>query len=80
MNIEVIQSIICELISKELHIEASTISMNASFYELGLDSVNSIFLLAEMEARIGKDIDPMSVYDNPTIKSFASYLHSLANG
>lgn len=74
-----IQSLICEVIAKELTISASEINANDSFYDLGLDSVNSIFLLSEMEHKLSIDIDPMSVYDNPTVESFAKFLLSVLN-
>lgn len=77
MELEKIQQIICEIIANELNISVEEISYNSTFYELGLDSVNSIFLLSELETRLEIDIDPLSVYDNPTVFSFTQYLHSL---
>lgn len=77
MEVEKIQQIISEIIANELHVSVADISQNSTFYELGLDSVNSIFLLSEMETRLEIDVDPMSVYDNPTVSSFSHYLHSL---
>ncbi len=75
-TLEEIQSIIKTIISEELNISPKEIKHKSSFHELGLDSVNSIFLLAEMEVQLAIDIDPMSVYDNPTIESFSKYLHT----
>ena len=74
-----IQNLICEVIANELHISPSEIIDDVSFHDLGLDSVNSIFLISEIENKLSIDIDPMSVYDNPTIKSFSKYLISLLN-
>ncbi len=80
-KLEEIQEIIKKIIANELAISPQEIVPTSSFYDLGLDSVNSIFLLAEMETTLDIHIDPMSVYDNPTIESFSKYLHnSLLNG
>ena len=69
-----IQNSLRDIIAQELHISASDINSHTSFHDLGLDSVNSIFLIGELEKLFGIDIDPMSVYDNPTIESFSTYL------
>ena len=79
-GIEEIQTIILELIEKELAISRHEIDPTRSFQELGLDSVNSLFLLDELERKLQLDIDPLSLYDNPTINSFASYLYQSLNG
>lgn len=72
-------TLITEVIAMELHLTPSDIDPRTSFYNLGLDSVNSIFLIGELESKLGIDIDPMSVYNNPTIESFSEYLLSILN-
>jgi acyl carrier protein len=80
MNREEIQTCIVELISKELKLESEKVNVHAGFYELGLDSVNSLFLLDDLEKRLQMDIDPMSLYDNPTIASLAEFIDQLHHG
>jgi acyl carrier protein len=65
-----------DIIAEELNLSPESIDELKSFYDLGLDSVNSIFLLAKMEERLDIYIDPLSVYDNPTIRSFSEYLYA----
>ncbi len=69
-----IQKEIKVIIAAELALNPDELDDLKSFHDMGLDSVNSIFLLAKMEEKLNVYIDPMSVYDNPTIKSFSEYL------
>ncbi len=74
-----LQNSLRDIIAHELHISPTEIHSDTSFHDLGLDSVNSIFLIAELEKKLGVDIDPMSVYDNPTVESFSKYLVATLN-
>ncbi|MEO9869476.1 acyl carrier protein [Ekhidna sp.] len=74
-----IQKEIKQVIASELSFNTDELDDTKSFHDLGLDSVNSIFLLAKMEEKLSVYIDPMSVYDNPTIKSFSEYLYTQLN-
>ena len=67
------------LLSKELKIDPEKISEKDTFYDLGLDSVNSIFLIHEIEEKFNVDIDPIAIYDNPTLSSFSAYINQLIN-
>ena len=75
-SLDEIQNQIKKIIAAELAINVDDIDNSQSFHAMGLDSVNSIFLLAKMEEELNVYIDPMSVYDNPTIKSFSEYIHT----
>lgn len=68
---------IIELLSKELKIDANQIKDDSTFYDLGLDSVNSIFLIYELEKEFHIDIDPLAIYDNPSLQLFTLYLKKL---
>ncbi|MEQ8580854.1 MAG: acyl carrier protein [Marinoscillum sp.] len=74
-----IESLIKEMISKETGIRLTDMSSQSSFHQLGLDSVNSLFLLGDLEDALNLDIDPLSLYDNPTIESFSAYINNLQN-
>ena len=75
-----IQDIIKDIIAQELAVNKDELKAEVSFHDLGLDSVNSIFLIALLEEKLGIDIDPMSVYDNPSIRSFSEYIVAEVNG
>ena len=72
---EQIQEMICKHLSRELNVDATTIDIDISFHDLGLDSVNSLFLLGDLEEELAMDIDPLALYDNPTISSFATFIY-----
>ncbi|GAB4232672.1 MAG: hypothetical protein Tsb0034_05520 [Ekhidna sp.] len=80
LSIEDIQAAIKQIISDEMGTPTHTIGTSQSFYDLGLDSVNSIFLLAKLENELSVYIDPLSLFDNPTIESFSNYVYQQLNG
>ncbi|WP_416864117.1 MAG: acyl carrier protein [Imperialibacter sp.] len=55
-----IADFIKKLIAKEIGKEVTTIDDAVAFNDLGLDSVNSIFLLGDVEEHYKIDIDPLS--------------------
>lgn len=79
-DIHSIAQAIKAIISRETGADVTLLDDQSSFHALGLDSVNSLFLLGELEDLLEVDIDPLSLYDNPTIASFSSYLNQLKNG
>ncbi|VXD18394.1 acyl carrier protein [Marinoscillum sp. 108] len=74
-----IEELIKAMISKETGTRLSDINSQSTFHQLGLDSVNSLFLLGDLEETLNLDIDPLSLYDNPTIESFSAYINELQN-
>jgi len=74
-----IEELIKTMISKETGTRLPDISSQSTFHQLGLDSVNSLFLLGDLEETLNLDIDPLSLYDNPTIESFSAYINELQN-
>lgn len=74
-----IEELIKAMISKETGTRLSDIGSQSTFHQLGLDSVNSLFLLGDLEETLNLDIDPLSLYDNPTIESFSAYINELQN-
>ncbi|MEQ9377178.1 MAG: acyl carrier protein [Imperialibacter sp.] len=75
-----IADFIKNLIAKEIKKEVATIDDAVAFNDLGLDSVNSIFLLGDVEEHYKIDIDPLSLYNNPTVSSFTEHVYKLING
>lgn len=74
-----IENYIKGLLAKELSIDPSTITKESTFYDLGLDSVNSIFLIHEIEEEYTIEIDPISIYDNPSLMLFSEYIKRLVD-
>ncbi|MGD1958006.1 MAG: acyl carrier protein [Fulvivirga sp.] len=69
-----IQNFIIELIVNETKIDRSSIDIDASFQELGLDSINSMFLLEEIENKFQLTLSPLYFWDYPTIRAFSGLI------
>jgi len=54
------------------------IDVNAPFESFGLDSVTAVGLTGELEEWLGCTVDPMAVYDYPTIQALAGHLAELS--
>lgn len=65
---------ITEIIAKEQKIDASKIQASASFFELGLDSISSIYLMELVENQFQIKLTPLDFWDYPTIESFSEYI------
>lgn len=63
-------------ISDELGIDLDEIDVDVEFINFGLDSVNAIFILQHIEKFIGADLNPLLLWDYPTIESFSRYIVS----
>lgn len=68
-----------EEIAKEAGIPVSGIEDNASFYSLGLDSISSVFVLDELEKKLGIEMNPLYFWDYPTVALLAEHLTTLSN-
>ena len=59
--------------------EISSLNMDeidekSEFSELGLDSVNGLFVLKDLEEFLNDDVDPLAFWNYPTIESLSGYL------
>ncbi len=59
--------------------EISSLNMDeidekSEFSELGLDSVNGLFVLNDLEEFLNDDVDPLAFWNYPTIESLSGYL------
>ncbi len=64
-------------IAAELKVPVNTIGMDTSFTELGLDSLNCIYVLHNVEQRTGLPLNPSLFWDFPTIRSMAEHVVQL---
>ena len=69
-----LEAIIIAITSKLLRQPVDTLHPRTSLAGEGLDSLNSIRLVAQLEARLGRDIDPTLILDTPTIGDLAKAL------
>ena len=53
---------------------AQAIDTHTTFARLGLDSANSVFLIVELEDRLGLELSPDLLFEYPTIRELARHL------
>ena len=56
------------LASEELKTSTDDIDENATFHELGFDSISSIYLLDNLETKFKVTLSPLYFWDYPTIR------------
>lgn len=61
-------------ISAELGIPLEEIDIDIEFINFGMDSVNAIFILQHIENFIGAEINPLIMWDYPTIATFSRHI------
>jgi len=66
-------------IAEELGIDKNEIEPTIEFINFGLDSVNAIFILQHIEKYIGAELNPLLLWDYPTIESFSKYIVATFN-
>lgn len=67
-----------EYLARTLDLPDHTIDPEMTFVRLGLDSANSVFLIVELEERIGLELTPDLLFEHPTINELARYLATRA--
>ena len=63
-----------ERLAEQLRVDPRSIDVRAPFAQLGLDSARIVGLSGELEARLGRRLDPTLLYEHPTIEALARYL------
>jgi len=71
---EEVQDWMVAYLARILETVPAEIDVDASFEQFALDSVNAIGMTGDLEEWLGVRIDPMTVYDYPTIRSLSQYL------
>ena len=69
-----IQNWLVENLAQRLEVPTSEIDINEPFANMGLDSVQSVRLSADLEDWLGIKLSPTIAYDYPTISSLSAYL------
>jgi len=64
----------------EMQVEPSAIDVSAPFDNLAVDSVTAVGMTGALEEWLGVSIDPMVVYDYPTIEAMSQYLAEQTGG
>ena len=57
-----------------LRVPKESVDARASFARLGLDSAMSIYLVMELEDKLGVELDNATLVDHPTIEALSVFL------
>ena len=72
-----IQEWFVEALARITEMPPEDIDVHASFEQFSLDSVTSVGLTGELEDWLGIRVDPMTVYDYPTVEALSTHLAEL---
>lgn len=65
---------IADYLSRDAGVPAGSIDTSASFDTFGLDSAVAIEMTGDLERWLGMPVDPMLLYDHPTVDALAGHL------
>lgn len=74
MTQEQIQDICIASLANVLRIPKDKIRLDVKFSRLGLDSAMIVYVLMELEEKLGFELAPDSFYDYPTINDLSRHL------
>jgi len=74
MNRFEIEQIIKNCIAAEIDIKTSSIADDEEFFNLGVNSMQAIFILEKLELAFDISLDPILLWDYPTVSSLANYI------
>jgi acyl carrier protein len=57
-----------------LRVGSETIDIRTKFNRLGLDSAMMVYLMMDLEEKLGLEMSPDSFYDHPTVHDLSGYL------
>lgn len=63
--------LILTLLADQFEVQAETLDPAQSLMDLGLDSVDAVFLCGALEERLGIGIDPVLVFEASSVAAFA---------
>jgi acyl carrier protein len=71
---EDIERWLAELVGSVLDVPARHIDVQMRFDRYGIDSAVGVSLISELEKYLDRELDPMLIYDFPTIRALARHL------
>jgi len=76
----VIEAYFVDIVSRETRIATSDIKVDETFHELGLDSINAVFVMEKLEKEFDVSLSPLCFWDYPTIRLLSEYIEAIQNG
>jgi acyl carrier protein len=74
LDAEAIQTWIVDYVADILALDPHEVDVDKAFDGFGLDSVTAVGMTGALEDWLGKRVDPMVVYQHPTIAKLAAAL------
>lgn len=74
MSYEDVLNFIKKEIAEETKIPADKIDVNATFHDLGLDSLSAVLILHNIEKEFGVELNPIHFWDYPTPAMFTRFM------
>lgn len=71
---EIITQVLQKILDKKELNKQSEINLNASFTSFGLDSLNMVEMVAELEDKLGIALEPELAFNYPTINTLANFI------
>jgi acyl carrier protein len=67
-------------LAREIGVDRSSIDTGQSFLKYGLDSVQAMTLVGDIEAKLGLELAPTLAWDYPDIETLSAYLADRMTG
>lgn len=71
MSVTEIQNWLISYLAELMEVTRDEIDVKIPFDEYGLDSSMSVTMVADLEAWLGRTLDPTLIYDYPTLEKLA---------
>jgi len=75
-NFDEVRAWILAWVERELRVSAKEISTDTSLLNYGMDSVNAIMLVGDLESQLNLRLPPTLVWDHPTVDALAKIVVS----
>lgn len=77
MHIDNITASVTATVAELLEVDSSSLDLERSFHEMGVDSVLIVGLSAEFEDLFGISLDPEFAYQHDSVRKISEHLHSV---
>jgi acyl carrier protein len=74
MTQEQISELCVDSLAKVLRISKDRVETGTKFNRLGLDSAMVVYVMMELEERLGVELSPDDFYDHPTVDQLSRFL------
>jgi acyl carrier protein len=77
VHIDNITASVTATVAELLEVDSSSLDLERSFHEMGVDSVLIVGLSAEFEDLFGISLDPEFAYQHDSVRKISEHLHSV---